>query len=102
MPGWCIHCRIPNIPSSREDTDIETVKGIGCDGFWLKGRKTGIDHFTPTIGDQGFDATLGKAAHQDAVSLQTALPGDLGFESGQLNAICGPPIIGPCIKTDRS
>ena len=43
---------------------------------WKKNRETGADYHTLTIRDYGFNANLGKAAHQDDATLQAAIPWD--------------------------
>ncbi len=48
---------------------------VECGGIWKKqSRETGDDYFTLTIRDFGFNANLGKAAHQDDASLQAVIP----------------------------
>ncbi len=48
---------------------------VECGGIWKKqNRETGADYFTLTIRDFGFNANLGKAAHQDDETLQAVIP----------------------------
>ena len=48
---------------------------VECGGIWKKqSRETGADYFTLTIRDYGFNANLGKAAHQDDAALQAVIP----------------------------
>ena len=59
-----------------EDAEL-VVRGrlVECGGIWKKqNRETGADYFTLTIRDFGFNANLGKAAHQDDETLQAVIP----------------------------
>ncbi|NOD85930.1 MULTISPECIES: DUF736 family protein [unclassified Ruegeria] len=48
---------------------------VECGGIWKKqNRETGADYFTLTIRDFGFNANLGKAAHQHDETLQAVIP----------------------------
>lgn len=48
---------------------------VECGGIWKKqNRDTGADYFTLSIRDFGFNANLGKAAHQEDDMLQAVIP----------------------------
>ncbi|MEM6898932.1 MAG: DUF736 family protein [Pseudomonadota bacterium] len=48
---------------------------VECGGIWKKqNRETGADYFTMSIRDFGFNANLGKAAHQDDPTVQAVIP----------------------------
>ncbi|MFG6554481.1 DUF736 family protein [Sulfitobacter sp. 1A16808] len=50
-------------------------KLVECGGIWKKQNKeTGADYFTLIICDHGFNASLGRAASQDDLSLQAVIP----------------------------
>ena len=50
-------------------------KLVECGGIWKKQNKeTGVDYYTLTIRDHGFNANLGKAANQDDCPFRPSSP----------------------------
>ncbi|WP_228028812.1 DUF736 family protein [Donghicola mangrovi] len=59
-------------------------KLVECGCIWNKqNTETGADYYTLTIRDHGFNTNLGKAANQDELPLQAAVP--LGAERRRVN-----------------